>query len=290
MCSKENTSKQRIAYDEWQKTPITRGMGGFGGRVFSMLQEFPGSASIEDYLRTVDFESTEVKVHWTDKYGGWVRRTFTSRPDNVVVQWLTAPEEQSVNVRITVSERGGGRGFGGGLNTAGVRSREGTGAGSDESGNTLMDFNVQQLTIKGRLDPSMDNRGFANVTRVVRNGGSASMDGATLVIEKASSVMLLTRIEYFPDYSDDKVEAVRQSLEELTPDYPALLERARKVQSEMLNRVTVDFGDASKYGLSSEELLSDQRSSRAIRRFFSRRFRDVPLLVYSISGKYNRIG
>ena len=50
-------------------------------------------------------------------------------------------------------------------------------------------------------------------------------------------------------------------MEELTPDYAALLERARKVQSEMLNRVTVDFGGASKYGLSSEELLSDQRTS-----------------------------
>ena len=50
-------------------------------------------------------------------------------------------------------------------------------------------------------------------------------------------------------------------MEQITPDYPALLERARKVQSEMLNRVTVDFGGASQYGMSSEELLSAQRSS-----------------------------
>ena len=57
------------------------------------------------------------------------------------------------------------------------------------------------------------------------------------------------------------MEAVRQSVERLTPDYAALLDRARAVQSEMLNRVTVDFGGASQYGLSSEELLSEQRSS-----------------------------
>jgi len=49
-------------------------------------------------------------------------------------------------------------------------------------------------------------------------------------------------------------------VEQLAPDYAALLERARKVQSEMLNRVTVDFGGAE-YGLSSEELLSAQRAS-----------------------------
>ena len=39
-----------------------------------------------------------------------------------------------------------------------------------------------------------------------------------------------------------------------------MLARHRKVQSEALNRVTVDFGGASQYGLSTEELLVDQRS------------------------------
>jgi hypothetical protein len=87
------------------------------------------------------------------------------------------------------------------------------------------------------------------------------MDGDTVVIENASSVMLLTRIEQLPDYSEAQVEAVRRAVEAVTPDYAALLARARKVQSEMLNRVTVDFGGAAQYGMSSEELLSDQRSS-----------------------------
>ncbi len=72
--------------------------------------------------------------------------------------------------------------------------------------------------------------------------------------------MLLTRIEHFPEYSEDKVEALRQAVEQITPDYAALLERHRKVQSEMLNRVTVDFGGASQFGMSAEELLTDQRS------------------------------
>ena len=222
-----------------------------GGAAFAMRLDFPKTASIKDYLRTVDFESTEVKVHWTDERGEWVRRTFASRPDNVVVQWLTAPKGQSVNVRIALQRSaGGGRGAGGGTR----------GGGGGQS-NVQQDFNEQRLIFKGRLDPSVNNKGYAGVTRVVRNGGSARMEEGTLVIENASSVMLLTRIEVFPDYSEDKVEALRKAVEGLTPDYPALLERARKVQSEMLNRVTVDFGGASQHGLSSEELLSDQRSS-----------------------------
>jgi hypothetical protein len=246
-----------FAYQKWRENPVQGGGMGFGGGAgFSMRLEFPKSASVKDYLRTVDFESTEVKVRWTDERGEWVRQTFSSRPDNLVVQWLTAPKGQSVNVRITVAAGGGG-GRGGRGGRGG-----GLGGGGGGQSNAQTDFNEQRLIYKGRLgDPSVSNRGYAGVTRVVRDGGAARMEGNTLVIENASSVMLLTRIDYFPDYSEEQVEATRQALEKITPDYPALLERARKVQSEMLNRVTVDFGGASKYGLSSEELLSDQRSS-----------------------------
>jgi hypothetical protein len=86
------------------------------------------------------------------------------------------------------------------------------------------------------------------------------MDGSILAIEGASSIILLTRIEYFPEFSDAKVETLRKAVEGLTPDYPALLERQQKVQSEILNRVTVNFGGAQQYGISAEELLSDQHS------------------------------
>ena len=278
-----------IAYDEWQKNPVRRGMGGFGGGRFSMLLESPASSSVKNYLRTVDFESTEVKVHWTDGQGDWIRRIFTSRPDNVVVQWLTAPDGSLVNVRLRMSE-GVARGIRGGQDFAGIRSRRATQGASGGSDNVQIDFNEQRLIIKGRLDPSVDNRGYANVTRVVLDGGSAHMDEDILVVENALSVMLLTRIEYLPDYSEEKVEAVRQSLAELSPDYPALLERARKVQSEMLNRVTVDFGDTSRYGLSSEELLSDQRTSQGYSGAFLKTFFEMCRYWFIITtGKYRSV-
>ena len=93
----------RLGYEEWHKSPMNAGMGGFGGGPgFSMRLDYPKTASVKDYLRTVDFESTELKVHWTDERGEWVRRTFASRPDNLVVQWLTAPKGQPLNVRIAL--------------------------------------------------------------------------------------------------------------------------------------------------------------------------------------------
>lgn len=263
----------KLAYEEWHKSPMPPGGGFGGGPAFSMSLDSPKGVSVKNYLRTVDFESTELKLYWTDERGEWVRRTFTSRPDNVVVQWLTAPTGQSFNVRIALRRSAGGMfggmgGFGGGGLAAPLGdSTRGAPAGffgmrgSGAQAEFHQDFNEQRLIFKGILDPSVNNSGYAGVTRVVRDGGSARIDGDTLAVENASAVTLLTRIEAFSDYSESQVEALWQAVAALTPDYPALLERARKVQSEMLNRVTVDFGGASQYAMSSEELLADQRSS-----------------------------
>jgi hypothetical protein len=238
-----------LAFKEMNKGPIKQNTGPHPTvPAFLMRLDLPKTASVKDYLRTVDFESSEVKVHWSDERGDWLRQAFTSRPDDVVAQLLTAPHGQQVNARLNVQKYSRGRRpgglFGGNIGESEVHT----------------DFNEERLIYKCRLDPSANNSGYAGVVRVVHNGGTARMDGDTLVVENASSVMLLTRIEWFADYSEDKVEALRQSVEQLSPDYHAILERHRKVQAEAMNRVTVDFGGASQYGMSSEELLADQRS------------------------------
>jgi alpha-L-fucosidase 2 len=243
-----------FAFKEMEKGPIK--LNTFGHPTipaFLMRLEFPNTGSVKEYLRTLDFERSEAKIYWNDERGDWLRRTFTSRPDNVVVQLLTAPKGQSVNVRIGLSDPPRRMR----PNAAFKGMNEGTRSGESE---IWRDYNAQRLIYKCRLDPSTDNSGYAGVTRVVRTGGSARMDDGTLVIENASSVMLLTRIEWFADFSEDKVEALRLAVEQLTPDYQVIVERHRKVQSEAFNRVTVDFGGASQYGMSSEELLANQRS------------------------------
>ena len=222
---------------------------------FLMRLDFPKTSSVKNYLRTLDFERSEAKVYWNDGRGDWLRQTFTSRPDNVVVQLLTAPKGESVNARIALLDppkrvR---------PNSTFLGMNQGSMTSSGES-EIQHDFDDRRLIFKCRLDPSTDNSGYAGVTRVVRSGGSARMEDGALVIDNASSVILLTRIEWFADFSEDNVEALRLAVEQLTPDYQAMVERHRKVQSEALNRVTVDFGGGSQYGLSSEELLADQRS------------------------------
>jgi alpha-L-fucosidase 2 len=243
---------------------------------FMMQLNLPKTTSVRNYLRTVNFENSEIKVIWTDQHGDWLRQAFTSRPDNVVVQRLTAPEGKTMNLRLSLQKSAewsicSGMDWGArrGIGTTDPDMAAFVQLASDqkklapkgiEAGEVRQDSNEQRLIYKCRLDPSVDNSGYAGITRVVRIGGSARMDGNTLIIGNASSVILLTRIEYFPEFSEDKVEALWKAVDGLTPDYPALLERHQKIQSEILNRVTVDFGGSPQYGKSAEELLADQQS------------------------------
>ena len=71
---------------------------------FLMKLDLPKSTSVRNYLRTLNFENSEIKVIWTDDQGEWVRQTFTSRPDNVIVQLLTAPAGKTMSVRISLEK------------------------------------------------------------------------------------------------------------------------------------------------------------------------------------------
>ncbi len=243
---------------------------------FMMKLNLPASASPKSYLRTLNFENSEIKILWSDENGDWTRSTFTSIPDEVVVQWLTAPEGKTMNLSISLEKSpewtmvsgmdwGALKGIGttdpdmAAFKTLAAEQKRLAPKGV-EACEVRQVSNEQRLIYKCRLDHSTDNSGYAGITRVVRTGGSARMNGSNLVIENASSVMLLTRIEYYPELSEDKIEALQKDIENLTSDYQTLLERHQKVQSEIFKRVTVDFNGAQQFGISTEELLADQMS------------------------------
>jgi hypothetical protein len=209
---------------------------------FLMRLEFPEAGELEDYLRTTDFESGEVKVHWKDQRGEWVRQLFVSGPDNVVAQLLTAPTNQSVNARIAL------------VNPFVSPRPEGGPITFEQDGNE------HRLTFRGHFDPAVNNNGYAAVTRVIRTGGSARIEDGKLVVEDAQSLTLLTRIEWYADFTPDKVEALVQAVDQVKPDYPALLARHRHIQAPIFNRVSVDFGGRSEQAMAGEELLDDQRT------------------------------
>jgi len=223
---------------------------------FTMKIDQPKSGAIHNYLRTVDFESGEIKVLWEDQKGQWERQSFVSRPDKVVVQMLTAPKGQLLNTKIV-------------LNTSiphnqSILSTDWFNIHSKLDTSFIIyerDFNEHRLIVEGHFDPKTGNIGYAGVVRVVLNGGKSSIKDGALVVEGAKSLILLTRIEWYKDFQKSKVEELVSNLEKIPPDYQKLLARNREVQSEIIDRASLNFDSSPKeQAMSGEELLADQKT------------------------------
>lgn len=243
---------------------------------FLMKLDLSDSGRPGSYLRTVNFENGEIRVMWTDDQGEWVRKTFVSRPENVVVQLLTAPAGKTLNVRISLHKSvnwtmvsgmdwGARRGIGttdpdmkAFVQLDAVQKK--FAPKNIETAEVKLNCRENRMLYSCHLDLSVDNSGYAGITRVIPDGGSSGLNGNILSVVNAKSVLLLTRIEYFKDFSEKDIETTLAAIEKVPPDYAALMDRHQGIQSEIMNRVTLDLGSNSQYGMSTEELLSDQQS------------------------------
>lgn len=262
---------------------------------FDLRIATPVRHAVTNYLRTLDFESGEVRVTWTDDAGVWERRSFVSRPDNVVVQIITPPPGVSLNAdvsldtsmilrppqkRATATPSVGGP----------YQQHEiATQSGASEIHFTR-NFSQGHLVLEGRYVVDAGNPGYAGVTRVIATGGELTTGDDTLHVRGASSLLLLTRIKVYPDLTHPAVEALQRGLDEVTPDYAALLARHRPQQAEVIDRVSVDFGGAEFHSLSGEELLIDQRTRQGYNPALLEDLFDMGRYwLYARSGKFSPI-
>jgi alpha-L-fucosidase 2 len=262
---------------------------------FDLRIDSPRRHAVTNYLRTLDFESGEIVVTWSDASGSWERRSFVSRPDNVVVQSITVPEGASLDLDIQ-------------LDTSEVlrpRRRQVTAtptvpgpyqqhAIATQPGASEIRFSRRfsdtDLVLEGRYVVDSGNPGYASVTRVVASGGKVNADADVLHVRGAISLLLLTRVEVYPDMAASSVDALQHAVDQIAPDYAALLTRHRPQQLEVMDRVSLDFGGTPFHAYSGEELLSDQRTRQGFNPALLENLYDMGRFwLYARSGRFSPI-
>ncbi len=251
----------------------------------------PSEGDVRDYLRTEDFRSGEVAVHWKDDRGAFHRRLFVSRTHNVIAFSLTGERQGQITCDLEFPvpkpvEKSpiGDKGWRAGITADLILPRR-----------TVTPALVTFHNVYGR-----GKGGFDVAARLILDGGSAEVVDDRIRVARANSLLLLARIvpwktplppeasdawansaenpdftggvgrfEPVPTLGESSVVAYRatqdaasllpqlvRSLETLEPDYDALFIPHRKAHAELFDRVSIDLGGGDERTKTSEELLA----------------------------------
>src|SRR5882724_1345449 len=245
--------------------------GGEGNRHpgFEMLISIPPDGAISNYSRTCDFRTGVITVKWSDARGDWERKSFVSRKDDVIVQYLTAPGGKlDCSIQLTTDP---------GMHFPAAMTFT-----------KIADANY--LNIRANYAPNTGGAGYEGVTRMVATGGTKTVDGNILTISNATSVMLLTRSEKY--YSNSVAQWNQQNLQtqlaSIPADYNTLLNGQIATHEAIYDRVKLDLNaSAADRAKANDELLVMQKHSpTAIKALWERIF-DAGRYYYLSSSSSN---
>lgn len=184
---------------------------------------------------------------WTDQYGTWKRHVFVSRADQVIVHELLPATGRTVDTTISVNTALAG------VPTSVSYSPTATATATATSGDGY-------LNLRGTY-PSGGAYGYEGVTRVVVSGSGSSVTagGQTLVVAKATKVLLLTKLGRYETSTGWNSRPLQTALAALTADYATLLGRHAPRHKTMYDRSSIDLNvSAADRQLATSELIARQ--------------------------------
>ena len=218
---------------------------------FDLKIQMNTGEEISDYMRSVDFQTGETTVHWTDKSGTYERRMFVSRADGIAVLLITGTGKGAVNCSLKLKTREPGNKLKEKQVAASARKF------ASHVADVTMSADETSLTYQNTYPmayPGSIHR-LEGMAHVNQKNGQVNADGENLIITGADEVLVLLDIKLIYDPDQPQLEKMKASLSELPDDYDLLLERHAKIHGELFNRMSLDLGGGEDHKLTTEELL-----------------------------------
>ena len=222
--------------------------GGDGNRHpgYKMKLGVNTSGGIAGYSRSTDFKTGEIAVNWVDDNGRWTRKSFVSRKDNVVVQYLTKPTGGMLSCSIELASDPG-------MNLGGYTFTP------------LISADLNYMNMRVNYPSDAGTAGYEGVTRVVTDGVK-SVSGSVLSIANATYAILLTRTQKYTANAaaNWNQQLIQAGLAQLPTDYSTLLNGQIATHGAIYGRVGLDLNaPAADRLLSNEALIAKQKASAA---------------------------
>ncbi len=189
--------------------------------------------SYDNYERSLDFRTGESRVSFTQRGESVTRNAFVSRSRNVLALEMRK-EGEPFECSVYLAENKKRFEWKGSITVDGEREHIAS-----------VNFINENDKIICESVHSEEESGFVSALRIITDGVSKPVDKGYKV-SKANYLLLYYAIEPWKE----RMEAVRvklaRMLDDMTPDYTALLKEHEIIHGELFNEVSVSFSDSDK--------------------------------------------
>lgn len=217
---------------------------------FDVNLKMQAVGEIDDYMRSVDFQTGEATVHWSDDRGVFERKMFVSRADGLAVLLINGPQK-ALNFKLNIAPRKPSDNLDAQTISRSYRVFE------DHVSDITQTIDNQSITYKNSFTKAYPGsiHSLEGVAKVVSNNGKLIEGQNMLEISDADQVMILFDLDVIYDPAKSKADQMKEHMSGLSTDYETLLRRHAEIHGEMFNRMKLDLGGGKDHELTTEELL-----------------------------------
>ena len=246
------------------------------------------------YARSIDYETGETKIAFSDGKTVIHRSTFVSRIDDVAVVKISSPSRSKLSYKFRLNqlpyEVDKNEFIPGVSNNPDDYTVKGDNAVRnnkseddkpeeqedekfilDEEGDEFDEFNtanyvepfqlsaknnVLSYTTRFKMKWEGSLKGYAVVTKVIPKGGSLELEDGWINVNGADEIIVLSSIELFHEMPVDEKAGLLAQLDSVSSDYATLLSSHAKVHGEMFKRFSFNLGKDTQLDVTAEELLA----------------------------------
>ncbi len=245
---------------------------------FDLLVNMDSKGQVQDYLRSVDFQTGQASVKWEDENGKFLRRLFVSRADNVVVLSITAADKGKINCSLQLAQR--------------PASGQGGWWSEDMFKNGIKDVLITAeddwMTYRSSFKKGWPGslQGYEGAARVIAKKGKTKAEKNSIIVNDADEVLVFIRIELTKDFAKSGIPQIQKEIRKISANYDKLLQRHSKVHGEMFNRVRLDIGGGQDHKLTSEQLFAKSKVGDLSKALLEKEFDECRYAILCCSGDY----
>ena len=217
---------------------------------FDVNLHMEAMGEVDNYMRSVDFQTGEATVHWSDDRGVFERKMFVSRADGLAVLVISGPQG-AVNVKFTIAPRKPSDKLDARTISRSYRVFEEHVSGISQ---TVEDGSITYKNSFTKAYPGSIHA-LEGVAKVVLNNGRLIEGQESIEINSADRVMILFDLDVIYDPARSRADEMKVHMAGLSTDYQVLLQRHADLHGEMFNRMKLDLGGGKDHQLTTEELI-----------------------------------